>query len=165
MTRDQQIEAALALINPEDREQCRRRIETALDDIAGIEEVADTFRSRLYASKVTKAKVQSLRDVLDRVRVTHKNLPEQYKATVFKELDWRGYIAACDKILDLPSEPPGPRALRRFLAAAKAKHLLLSYGMKPTVTRGRRWHRLAAILYGDRKADLFVYLRQFKDRE
>jgi hypothetical protein len=76
MTRDQQIKAALALINPEDREKCRVDIVQMLDiiDEVMIEE------GTLSNSKETKAKVKALQYAVNKVLAAHKALPDPLKS-------------------------------------------------------------------------------------
>jgi hypothetical protein len=77
-------------------------------------------------------------------------------------LDRHGYLVACDLFLSVSLKRP---AGRQRLATVAAQSLLIDYGIQRTATRGGRWHRLATILYGNRKPDLFGYLREFKDLE
>jgi hypothetical protein len=49
---------------------------------------------------------------------------------------------------------PKPRAHAKRFAAEAALHLCDEFGMKPSTTRGGAFRTLAAVLYGDRRADL-----------
>lgn len=158
MTRDQQIKFALGILNPEDRAECRADIVQMLDIIDEVMKEEGTMSN----SKETKAKVQRLHKALDEVQAAYNALPDPLKATVFKQPDLHSLPAACklfkSKSLKRPAE-------RQRLATVAAQALLIDYDIKRTVTRRGPWYRLAAVLYGDRTADLFAYLREFKDLE
>ena len=163
MTRDQQIKFALDLLASAragiNRTKCRTDIARMLDIINEV--MADD--GTLSNSKGTKAKVDRLIRALDEVQAAYNGLPPRLKLEVFKSPDQKSQeslVAACklfkNKSLKRPAE-------RQRLAASAAQGLLNDYGIPRTTTRGRPWHRLAAILYGDGHADLYAYLRELKD--
>lgn len=158
MTRDEQVKLALALLKPKvtDRDQCRQRIEEALNVITETETEMGKTKD-FYASKETKLKVKAHRRALDRVRTTYNALPDAVK---FSTLDVQKHVADCDAILKLPSEQQDDRAWKQQVAAAGALDLLQSCGRKASVTRHGQWDRLAAILYGNRHANMFPYIWQ-----
>jgi hypothetical protein len=69
-----------------------------------------------------------------------------------------------EKVTDKVKPRHGSRRLStsKQIATVYAYALLVKFGKRPPgLTRGGTWHRLATILYGDERADLFDYLRRF----
>jgi hypothetical protein len=164
MTREErQIKAALEILSASPKGRPKR---TDIVQMLNIIDTAMADDGTLANSKATKAKVKALQYAVNKVRTAYKHLPEPLKATVFKEPDLRDLLAACKLFEAASLKRP---AQRQRLAVVAAQSLLIDYGIPRTVTRKGSWHRLATALYGERKgkrdADLFAYLREFKDIE
>ena len=160
MTREQQIQLALAILEPDHREKCHADI---VQWLAVVDEVTtEETAPALLASKTTKTQVQAYRDTLHRAQVKHRVLPEPIKAE-FGDLDLQKHLEACDLILKQPSKPLQNLAVRQRFAAGAAQALLFDYGVWPVVTRSGSWDRLAAVLFGDRATNMVPYLRPLKE--
>jgi hypothetical protein len=59
--------------------------------------------------------------------------------------------------------PRRPTIYLKRHAAKLAGYLLQAHGLPSKTTRGGRYHRLAAAIYGDKSADLFNHLRFYHD--
>ena len=99
---------------------------------------------------------------MDKLRRAHKKLPWLYqKFNDLGDIDFEKHIDKCDALLARPSGPPKRSADRERLAVEAARGLLLTYRHKLTTTRGKlggKWCRLATILYGDTRVDLYHYV-------
>jgi hypothetical protein len=71
------------------------------------------------------------------------------------------YQKFADTIIVRPGSPQPNNAKR--IATHYAHWLLKGYGSLPRVTFEGPWHKLANVLYGDSKADLFDCLRRYRD--
>jgi hypothetical protein len=69
-------------------------------------------------------------------------------------------------IMVVPRRRPRP-SQARALAVHHARKLLLEFGNKPPAerSRGGTWHRLAKVLFGDKRADLFEYIERYNSPE
>jgi hypothetical protein len=141
---------------------CRIDVEDALTDIG-----VALFIENFYAFGRTKADkgrarqiAKALRRVDDLVRGFNKpNFP--LVGFPFDELrKWKQVFA---KMEEKPSEEsPRLNALKKRLAVAGAYQLLQKYGSKRvTATKGGKFCRLAALLYGDPEADLINQCRAY----
>jgi hypothetical protein len=63
-------------------------------------------------------------------------------------------VAVYEAGLKRPARKPKPSAFDKQLAAEAAVHLCDEFGIKPSATRTGPFCRLAAVLYGDERADL-----------
>lgn len=154
MTSEQQIKAALAIIDPAagKREQCREFIKRGLREIAAVDVV--TYLNRgAFASKKAKSQARALRRTLARAQAGYNALPEPFRVTGF---DLQEQLDVCDVVLTLPSPPRELETVKRRLAACWAQDLLEDYDRKASVTQGGHWPRLAAILCDDNDATNFV---------
>ena len=73
-------------------------------------------------------------------------------------------IARADAWLKVSTRPSGGKDGSRGRVAATLAHALLGqrFGFERiTTTRGKAYHRLSAILCGDRKADHYEYMRAY----
>ena len=173
ITRERQIQLALAILKPTDRDKGRADIVATLDIVDSLTAVSqnDAFLS----SRSGRLKVQALQRALKQVRIAYEALPDTGRANSVRarvgDIDLQKHLDACDAIL---KSPPSRRtsyggklspANRHRLAAGCSHYLLLQYNIPQTVTRKKgAWYRLAAIVYGDPEADLFTYLREIKGR-
>lgn len=162
MTLDDQIREALSLLTPkeEDRGECRERIFDALN-VINIE-VANREHPRTYVSKEAKLTLEQFCAALKRARDIRNKLPPMMNMVSFSSLDLDGYIATCEEYLAVPSGPPRRQAFRQRAAVIEARDLLMYYGKRPTTTRLGAWHKLSAILFGDKRADLYHHCAAFK---
>jgi hypothetical protein len=161
MARQEQVEAALKLIDPppDRRDQCRGHIEYMLG------EASDDLKRARAGAKEWKAYHLALRRLL----VTHDRL----EAT-----GWGGWIerAAIERAIDATTpeqyrrERARSEAYADFAGSEQACAVALAHDLLTqwwnnddliTTTRKGPWWRLSAILYGDPDADLYRYLRAF----
>jgi hypothetical protein len=170
VTREQQIHAALRLLAPEParRSACQSDIEEALKRIA-----RDTSRM-VVGSKAHK-------EALMRFVADAKRLEAARKGLLGPQREWTE-----QGIKEVPSLAPvlsawivfGERQLARlrprgpargvaspkYHAVRQARRLLGKWGRgRLSKTRGGPWHRLAAVLHGDARADLFYHLQTYRD--
>src|SRR5262249_36510496 len=71
--------------------------------------------------------------------------------------DW---IRQCDKLAKTPSGQPKKSSDPKLRAAKEALYLMHKYGAHVATTKGSNFCRLAAILYGDEKADMQHWCRR-----
>ena len=162
---------ALAILKPTDHEKCRADIVATLDIVDS--ETAVSQNDAFLSSRSGRSKVKALESALKKVRTAYEALPDTGRADSVRarvgDIDLQKHLIACDVILKTPPSSRTSyggklsRANRHRLAATCSHYLLLQYNIPQTVTRKKgAWYRLAAIVYGDPKADLFAYLREIK---
>jgi hypothetical protein len=106
--------------------------------------------------------LRQLKSALHRARIARDRLPSGLEQGAFAELE--NYEALCAEWLAmLPSGKPKRSNNKGVLATVMARELLVVHEYPLSTTREGRWHELAAILYGNRSADLFRYCRDLKD--
>jgi hypothetical protein len=165
VTREQQIQAALRLLapEPERRADCERDINRALNIIE---------REANAGGNLTKKHKKALRSLEGALRrtVAARRALERHWTTEFggehlPPLALDEWIAYCQQQCALPR----PRRFRRtanpkYHAVDQAERLLRDWGQQDriSVTRRGRWARLAAVLYGDRRADLYNHLQRYR---
>jgi hypothetical protein len=163
VTRDQQVQAALRLLSPdpERREECERAINEALDWMA--RETHDAILS----TRKYKAVLERYRKALARLELERNALLQLERGIgSAPPLDLNPSKMYCDAQL---RQPPARLALRlanpKYYAAWQARNLLQEWSRRRiTKTRGGPWAKLAAILYGDQRADLFRNIQGFRPR-
>jgi hypothetical protein len=167
MTREQQIQQALELLAPAatEREQWRHQICLALNRV---ENVTILARSTRAGRSKKKGGVVVYRAALRRLLIAFDSLDPALKpwfnlnprsttrTTIEKEIE------KADTIMAQPSAPPRRDGSRNKAAVAAAYDLLTSRGHNPTVTRNKKWEKLAKILAGNPTVDVFDHLRKFK---
>jgi hypothetical protein len=129
-------------------------IKTALDDIE--ENATEAEQSNEARSAKTKAELRTLTKRLRSARISANRLPPHMSALFRNRIDEALQLADTWERL-----PPGPRSrtsYRQQIAAGYADMMLFLHGKLPKTTRGKDFHRLAAILYGDDKVDLYRHL-------
>jgi hypothetical protein len=168
VTRAEQISAALGLLAPPaDRlEACRRHIDWALDIIASAGRAAEH-------AKVPEKARRTYTDALRRVQTATR-----------AHIRAGGSVALSPALIDSAVNlnnhwekgwgrrhegwSPPPLTIKADTAVALALQLLNEYDGVIKISRspgpGGSWFRLAAVLYGDRRTDLFRRLRAFKIR-
>lgn len=173
MTGTQQIRRALELLapRPHERAECQHDIIVALD---GVKQGAAAARSfRVAGSKKGRAGLRRYSNALRRLLAAYYSLDPAIKpwfslaetayvvgsATVIER-----EIERAEAFLSRPTSSPRRSADRNKLAVAAAHDLLDWWGQSATVTRGKKWERLARILTGDLTVDLFDHLRDYKRR-
>jgi hypothetical protein len=170
MTRDHQIAQALALLAPPpaQREECKYELVRALDRI---ENTAGFARSCRVASSKNKGGIASYYAALRRLRSAFRALDPAIKPW-FSFADpayatgqaLKKEITKVEKFLNRRSAPPRRHASHSKTAVRAAHDLLGWWNHEATVTRGKKWDKLAKILAGDLTVDLFEHLREFKRR-
>jgi hypothetical protein len=151
MTRKQQVDEARSLLKPpaDKADQCCAHIREWLDYVECARRAADTTRkeNREYSAALwnlcaisrTKKGVRLIgQELLDRaVAIDKKTSSPSWVANIMG-----------DSALPPPLQP-------RDIAAVGAYELLKRWGHKqPTTTAGNEWHKLAAILFGQRGINL-----------
>ncbi len=172
MTRDQQVRKALELLAPPPRHraECQRDIEMALNWVE--RHVAAVLSFRVAGSKKGKAGLRRYRDALRRLNIAYRTLDPAISpwfslaetAYVPGQTVIDREIAKAEAFLGRASLPPHRDASRNKAAVLIATYLLDRWGHKAAVTRSGKWARLAKILAGDPRVDLFDHLREFKRR-
>jgi hypothetical protein len=144
--REPHIRAALKLLAPERRfrDECGSDIDEAITVIE-VNTAVD--------KKETRA-LKSLQSAL--VRASALARAAGLRGDLVKN-----QIALCNRLL---AQPPWRPPSRQAEAVKEAIHLISKWNRKaPTgVTRGSKWHKLSAILYGDAKIDLFNHMRAYR---
>jgi hypothetical protein len=163
VTREEQIEAVLVVLNPAEgqAEWYRREVAEALKRI-------DNYVAAFDLKPLPKRTVERHIAALERA-VANAPLPDpEFKALVQQRSAKLRKLAAPPPAWLEPSparrkERPPPRrsALRQKFAVIEAEGLLIHLGHADLVklTRKKPWHRLAAILYGDPAIDLLNHMR------
>jgi hypothetical protein len=165
VTKDQQIERALKLLAPPaaQREECRHEIRLALDRVENFTALARACR----ASRSKRGGVPRYNAALRRLLIAFDSLDSAIMP--FLSLAHPAYItrtkieaeiAKTTEFLNQPPAPPRRDGSRNKAAAAAAYDLLTWRGYNATVTRKGRWEKLAKILAGDLRVDLFDHLRK-----
>jgi hypothetical protein len=158
MTRAEQIRKALEVLapRPEELAECRCRVEQALDIMESTIRAASTIKSERAAAQETGRGYYGALERLLAASRAHAHAGGALGISITsieRALEWRSKFSRA-----LPSG-----AIIQRQAAALAYSLLRQSNRPIVTTRNGAWHRLASILYGDRKADLFDYLRELKD--
>jgi hypothetical protein len=167
MTRLRQIQQALELLAPAaaEREQWRHQICLALNRVENVTILARSSRAGRSKKKggleVYRAALRRLLiafDSLDPALTPWFNLNPRSttRTTIEKEIE------KADLIMAQPSAPPRRDGSRNKAAVAAAYDLLTLLGHSAPITRGGRWEKLAKILAGNQKVDLFDHLRKFE---
>jgi hypothetical protein len=158
MTRARQIREALQVLAPLPQEfsECQCRVEHAVYIMESTKRGAKAVRSERAATKETGRRYYG---ALGRLLVASRAHARAGGAIgipiahIERTLEWRSKYSRM-----LPSG-----AIVQRQAAALARSLLQQLNRRIVTTRGKTWHRLAAILYGDREADLFDYLCELEN--
>jgi hypothetical protein len=161
VTRAEQISAALEMLAPPaDRlEACRRHIDWALDIIASAGRAAEHAK------------------VPEKARRTYTDALRRFQTATRAHIRAGGSVAlspaAIDSAVNLNNHwekgwSPSPITIKADTAVALALQLLNEYDGVIKISRspgpGGSWFRLAAVLYGNRRTNLFRRLRAFKIR-
>jgi len=164
MTREQQIVAAVRVFAPAlrteaDYARCRADIDDALNIIDV--EIAKEDVGIAWRSKESRRAVAAFAKALKRAEAAYNALPELVRHGWFQDLDLNPIIAKVEGWSGFSEKagPPRRKAHKQRAAAREAWRLLWEYGLSQKARRGSHWHRLTAILYGDKQADLFRHLR------
>ena len=170
MTRKQQIDEALVLLDPPQRErgEWQRRIEHALDSL--------DWRCRTAAglkapgTKLGKAALRRYVKALRELQKAYDALPPQLRP--WFSLAELAYVAGTPTVIDRElakaepllareSAPPKRDAILGKAAAAFAHRLLLlRRGREPSLTRGGEWEKLGKVFSNG--APVFEHMRTFK---
>jgi hypothetical protein len=158
MTRAEQIRKALEVLAPlpEEFGECRCRIEHALDIMESTIRAATAIKSERAAAQETGRGYYGALERLLAASRAHAHAGGALGISITsieRALQWRSKFSRA-----LPSG-----AIIQRQAAALAYSLLWQSNHAAVTTRGGAWHTLGAILCGDQQADLFDYLREFKN--
>jgi hypothetical protein len=157
-TRDGRVRAAVKILGEGNRRQVdRRQAEVSVRFVDGMKRSlakqsakANRKDGKIAAGRVAKA--------LRRLEVVLKNkdleafVRDRFPLSESELRQWREHCEAITRI-KLP-KPARRDGVEKQLAAAEAAFLLESHGLPLSVTRRGRFCRLAAVLFGDTRADL-----------
>jgi hypothetical protein len=162
------MQSALRLLAPppERRDECERSINMALDVINREATAA------AVGSKKHKAALRRLQDSLRRAEIARRKLlgPERewsergHADEGLPPLALAPWMAYCERQLPWPRPRSFRRSDRKYHAVERADCLLQDWGHPAGITRGGKWAKLAAVLYGDPQADLFGIMRRLRVR-
>ncbi|MCK1679410.1 hypothetical protein IVA87_08040 [Bradyrhizobium sp. 147] len=147
MTREQQIRAAMKELDGSGRAE----IEQALTLIA--EE-----RTSYERAEKTKSALNKIASAMHRAQQALERLPPPTREEIGNP-PFEHYKAAA---IQRKASEKRSRDHTKLIAAREAQCLLLKFGYPDNTTRLDRWYRLAAVLYGDRKANLSWQCRKLK---
>jgi hypothetical protein len=161
MKREEQVRAALAVLRPPPRlrEVYKREMERSLDSIERSVHLREAMKT---PKRKIELHISALRRALRTIPYKDARFAELLtrRITLFKNQleppDWleprsRGRTAR---------RPPKRDAYRQKIAVVEAEGLLINFDYRVPLTRGGDWHKLSAIFYGDRSADLFNHMRR-----
>ncbi len=165
MIPEAQFKAAIKLLKPapDQRAFCERCVRNALAAVDA--DKRQTQHEKDVASKQARKALETYRAALKRAQIASENLPEGMRKKLgslaaLEEIalpNFAALIAVCDRAF--PSQVPPRADFDRFSSATWAWNVLVMMGEQPTATRGGKWAKLAAILYGSRDDDFFHYCR------
>ncbi len=122
--------------------------------------------STFHQNKANRRALERFEAALHRVRIELKKLPDALRyplQSTHIDSQCEVSMAVCRKH---PARHPGkPRrnsAGKKF-AAAQALHLLSKHRLGADTNRRGSWCKLAAVLYGEKDADLSRYCRALRD--
>jgi hypothetical protein len=154
MTRKQQIDEAHKLLNPpaDKADQCCEHIREWLHYVEFARQAAGITRKENSEYSAALAKLCSISRTRKGQRLIGQELLERAVAIDKKTSSpsWAANIMG-------DSVPPPPLESRRS-AAIGAYELLRCWGHKLTTTAGNEWHKLAAILFGQRDINLHRHI-------
>jgi hypothetical protein len=167
MTREEQIAAALKVLAPAlrsaaDRVAARERIDDLLNTMGMRVAYAEAFQQ--LRSQAKRRALATFAAALRRADVAHRRLTEGLNFVGLDSLNFpvlQPHIATAEELLRAKPLKRGP--YRQQLAVKCARDLLTNYDLPVKTTRKGSWHRLAAILFGDKDYDLFRHMRQTRE--
>jgi hypothetical protein len=157
MTQEEQIAEALKVLSP-DPDRLTIATDAIRQCIVKLEEMEMDERP---LSKEAQATFNSLLSALRRAKRYADKLSTQHVGCddLLNDLKLPESIA----LLEGLKRPPGrPFFWKQVRAVVMARGLIEIFGDPKQIvaTRGKTWHRLSAIIYGDPTADLFNVMRQ-----
>lgn len=157
------VSRALSLIKPkaELRDDCGEVVTTALIEIEFIVE-QDRATSRPRTKEAKKA-AGRLASALERIEVVLKDRSlDFYIKMFFPKAELLKWKLKCQELAKTTSgKLVRTNAYKKRLAVGDAYRLMTSYGGRAVATKDSNFCRLAALLYGDPKADLHNQCRSF----
>jgi hypothetical protein len=161
MTLNETVRLAAAIIG---KSACRRDIEIAFYE----RESEDRRRGRLNLSqnKQNRQTLVRFKAALRKLRGEFMKLPDALRHPLMSS-QFDGHCAVwveiCDKLLARRPDKPRRNAASKRLAATQALRLLTKYDKPVETKRNGAWCKLAAVLYGEKNADLRRYCRALRD--
>jgi hypothetical protein len=117
---------------------------------------------RVEYRKATKGALQKVLSALRRLEQAYAGLPDDYvraRSLDIESIDWhqvRKHTTMFEQDLHAKPKAPFKHVIhRKWFAARVAYQLMHDHGLPIRAQREGKFCRLAAILYGDRKADLY----------
>lgn len=165
MTRDEQIDAALMLLDPPmpEHEAWRHRIEHILDSLDWQCKVVAGFKAP--STKPGKAALQAYVKALRQLQKKYAALPPELRPWFSLAVTANLTVVERELAKAEPLLPKGPALPKRDAILGKAAtlaacRLLLLRGRKPSLTRDGEWEQLGKILSNG--ASVFEHMRAFK---
>ena len=156
------VQQAFALIKPKAvrRDACRYDVEEALIEIDRIGLDSAVSRPRTKAAKKAAGR---LAGALERVEVVLKDRGlDTYIRICFPKAELSRWKLKCQELAKTTSgKLVRTNARKKRLAVGEASWLMDRYGGRAVATKGSDFCRLAALLYGDAKADLTNQCRAY----
>lgn len=143
------VQQAVKLIGPS---ACQEDVEYDMDAVAVMNTTA--LSNRKAATKRAKRAAGRLAAALRRVEDAAKSQDLDTSISLFPRETISKWKRHCEKLAKTLPRKPAPNADAKRLAAAYALNLLRKYDKHVATTKGSNFCRLAALLYGDPKADL-----------
>ena len=175
--RSSQIRRAFKLVNPvaADRVLCEKWIGMALDAVA-MEREGQIGRAAVF-SKQARHHLEGYRRAVRRTQVAYRRMPERLKKDLSivvaihggAEIAFDAHVGGCDSVLGRKNKRASALTKKqidwvKLEAAAWASNILEKFRGQPApVTQGGDLLKLAAILYGDARANLFHHVRIWKN--
>jgi hypothetical protein len=162
LTREQRIARACKILGPKADQAA---VAEAADFCMSDEKPVRRYRLGGFYSPRTKRErtaAGQLRDALAKV----KKLLSECSGCLRADRQWLNELArlqaAADAVAHSALPKPTKADVRKRHAVASAAALMEERGLALAVTRGGKFERLAAVLFGDERADLFHYCATFK---
>jgi hypothetical protein len=165
LTRTETVASAVKLLTPalEHREQCRADVNALLDECDRI--AKSRHEHRLIGSKSTKKAVKQFSAALKRLRIAADNLPPGLASVIWASNAFAEIMEGADEMAAVFAQwgesrggKPRREADRQRLAAQSALQLWRGYTPEPPNTAKKgKFCQLAAVLFGDQRADLQHY--------
>jgi hypothetical protein len=150
--RDRQIADAIRLLAPKQVGECRAQLKSALDIMADAHRRDTRRRATKRAADRFDGALRRFQDECHRAGKAGVALPIDIDRVIERHKRWN---ALAPKRSQTPQQ----------IAVKLAHDLMVYWRCNITVGPRSRWHQLAAIILGDRRANLYRQLRAFKIRQ
>jgi hypothetical protein len=166
MTAEQRVDAVVKIVGPQHRAPIARMVELLMKTAVREHSARDRQKrsqDKRLAGEVETAAHRLYKLIENKVPVEWFSWSTTDREHVLGEL--RKLLAVCATVrVGLKSEKPKPDALEQRLSAMTALTICRECGIEPRLTRGGKYFKIAAALYGDPKANLDHQCRWARDR-